>query len=227
MIGLLLRHRNPVPSLGGANRPELGVLYKAGPTGFDPVFALPTQADCGPDRSGAIVYGGHFVNRKEEILRRLIVITCLVGSFLVIGFTGGGEASTTHGHAAAATVPLKIFRGRGGVAALALVRIHGRLFPFIIDTGSQTTLVNVALARQLHLKTVGKPINVTGVGCSETARRVRLSNWSIGGQRLPRITAISSTIAGIGVPAGLLGADVLAHFGAIGIDFAHGVLTLG
>ena len=174
-----------------------------------------------------MIYGGYFVNSEGEILRRLIVITCLVGSFLVIGLTGGGEASITGGHAAAATVPLKIFRGRGGVAALALVRIHGRLFPFIIDTGSETTLVDVALARQLHLKTVGKPIKVTGVGCSETAHRVRLSNWSIGGQRLPRITATSSTIAGVGVPAGLLGSDVLSHFGAIGIDFTHGTLTLG
>jgi Aspartyl protease len=167
-----------------------------------------------------------FVDAEGEILR-LIVIACLVGSFLVTGFTGGGEASTSGGHAAAATVPLKILRSHGAVAAVAAVRIHGRLFPFIVDTGSEKTLVNVALARQLLLKAVGKPIKVSGVGCSETAHKVRLSNWSIGGQRLPRITAISSTIAGIGVPAGLLGSDVLSHFGAIGIDFAHGVLTLG
>jgi Aspartyl protease len=160
-------------------------------------------------------------------LRRLIVTTCLVGLFLVVGFTGGGEASATGGHAAAATVPLRIFRGHGAVQAVALVRIHGRLFPFILDTGSETTLVDVALVRELHLKTVGKPIRVVGVGCSETARRVRLSNWSIGGQRLPRIIATSSTLTGVGVPAGLLGADVLSHFGTIGIDFAHGALTLG
>jgi predicted aspartyl protease len=159
-------------------------------------------------------------------LRRLIVITCLAASFLVLGFTGGGEASTT-GHAAAATVPIKIFRGRGAVAAVALVRIHGRLFPFIIDTGAQKTLVDVALARQLHLKTVGKPIKLSGVGCTETASKVRLSNWSVGGQPLPTIVATSSSLAGIGVPAGLLGSDVLSRFGAVTIDYAQGLLTLG
>ena len=160
-------------------------------------------------------------------MRRLIVITCLVGSFLVIGFTGGGEASTTRAHAAATTVPLKIFKAQGAVQAVALVRIHGRFFRFIVDTGAEKTLVNVALARELHLKTIGKPITLSGVGCSETAQKVRLSNWSIGGQALPRIIATRSGLAGVRVPAGLLGADVLSRFGTVSIDFVHGVMILG
>jgi predicted aspartyl protease len=106
--------------------------------------------------------------------------------------------------------------------------IHHHSFPFLIDTGSSKTLVDVALARKLHLKTVGRPIKVTGVGCSETARKVRISRWSIGGQPLPRIVATSSVIAGAnGHAFGLLGSDVLSRFGAIAIDYAHGVLTLG
>jgi len=161
-------------------------------------------------------------------MRRLIAVAGLVGSFVLVGFTGWGDASTGGAHAAS-TVPLVILKAKDGeTLALAKVIVHGRAFPFLIDTGSSKTLVDDALAKKLHLKTVGHPIKVTGVGCSESARKVRLKNWSIGGQRLPNIVATSSVIAGSGGKAfGLLGSDVLSHFGAIGIDYAHGQLTLG
>ena len=161
-------------------------------------------------------------------MRRLVLVAGLVGSFVLVGFVGWGEASTG-GHAAQASIPIVILKAKDGeTLALARVIVHGRAFPFLIDTGSSKTLVDNALARKLHLKRVGKPIEVTGVGCSESASKVRLSSWSIGGQTLPSIVATSSTIAGSGGKAfGLLGSDVLSHFGSIGIDYAHGVLTLG
>ena len=161
-------------------------------------------------------------------MRRLVLVAGLVGSFVLVGFVGWGEASTG-GHAAQASIPIVILKAKDGeTLALARVIVHGRAFPFLIDTGSSKTLVDNALARKLHLKRVGKPIEVTGVGCSESASKVRLSSWSIGGQALPSIVATSSTIAGSGGKAfGLLGSHVLSHFGSIGIDYAHGVLTLG
>jgi predicted aspartyl protease len=161
-------------------------------------------------------------------VRRLVLVAGLVGSFVLVAFVGWGEASVG-GHAAQASIPIVILKAKDGeTLALARVVIHGHAYPFLIDTGSSKTLVDDALARRLHLKTVGKPIKVTGVGCSEGASKVRLSNWSIGGQALPSIVATSSTIAGSGgKPFGLLGSDVLSHFGSIGIDYAHGVLTLG
>jgi predicted aspartyl protease len=161
-------------------------------------------------------------------VRRFIVLAGLVGSFVLIAFTGWGVASTPKAHATS-TVPLVILRSRDGeVLALARVVIHGRAFPFLIDTGSSKTLVDVTLARALHLKQVGKPISVTGVGCSEAASKVRIGRWSIGGQALPTIIATKSTIAGAdGHAFGLLGSDVLSRFGSISIDYAHGVLTLG
>jgi predicted aspartyl protease len=161
-------------------------------------------------------------------VRRFIALGGLVGSFMLVAFTGWGFASTPSAHVAS-TAPLVILKARDGeTLALARVIIHGRAFPFLIDTGSSKTLVDVALVRKLHLKTVGKPINVTGVGCSEPATKVRLSRWSIGGQALPNIVATSSVIDGAdGKAFGLLGSDVLSHFGTISIDYAHGVLTLG
>ena len=161
-------------------------------------------------------------------MRRLVLVAGLVGSFVLVAFVGWGEASVG-GHAAQASIPIVILKAKDGeTLALARVVVHGHAYPFLIDTGSSKTLVDDALARKLHLKTVGKPIQVTGVGCSEGASKVRLSNWSIGGQALPSIVATSSAIAGSGgKPFGLLGSDVLSHFGSIGIDYAHGVLTLG
>ena len=161
-------------------------------------------------------------------MRRLIAVAGLVGCFVLAGFTGWGSASVGRAHATS-TVPLAILKAKDGeTLALARVIVHGHAFPFLIDTGSSKTLVDNALAKKLHLKTVGRPIKVTGVGCSETARKVRLASWSIGGQRLPSIVATSSVIAGAnGKAFGLLGSDVLSHFRAIGIDYAHGVLTLG
>ena len=161
-------------------------------------------------------------------MRRLVLVAGLVGSFVLVGFVGWGQASTG-GHAAQASIPIVILKAKDGeTLALARVVIHGRAFPFLIDTGSSKTLVDDALAKKLHLKRVGKPIKVTGVGCSESASKVRLSNWSIGGQALPSTVATSSMIAGAGGKAfGLLGSDVLSHFGSIGIDYAQGVLTLG
>jgi predicted aspartyl protease len=162
-------------------------------------------------------------------VRRLILVAVLVGSLTLVAFTGWGSASVGPAHPAQATIPVVILKAKDGeTLVLARVVVHGRVFPFLIDTGSSKTLVDVALARALHLKTVGKPIKVTGVGCSETARKVRLNRWKIGGQALPSIVATSSMIAGAnGEAFGLLGSDVLSHFGSISIDYAHGELTLG
>ena len=161
-------------------------------------------------------------------MRRLIALVGLVGLFVLVAFTGWGDASVPRARSAA-TVPLVILKAKDGeTLALARVIIHGRAFPFLIDTGASKTLLDVALARRLHLRSIGGPIKITGVGCSETARKVRLSRWSIGGQPLPSVVVTSSVIAGAdGKAFGLLGSDVLSHFGAIGLDYAHGQLTLG
>lgn len=160
-------------------------------------------------------------------VRRYILVASLVGTLALVGATGVLAASN-RAHTAS-SIPLVILKAKDGeVLALAKVTIHGRAFPFLIDTGSSKTLVDVALARKLHLRTIGKPIKVTGVGCSTTASKVRLNRWSIGGQPLPSIVATSSVVAGAnGQALGLLGSDVLSRFGAIEIDYAHGLLTLG
>lgn len=128
-----------------------------------------------------------------------------------------------------ATVPILVLKAKSGAtAAFAPVVIHGRAYPFLIDTGATVTMVNPAIARQAHLKTVGRTYTMCGVtGCSP-ARRVRLRNWSTGGQPLPNVVVSSAPIAGIGGHAfGLLGSDVLSQFGSVTINYAAGQLVLG
>ncbi|MBV9806564.1 MAG: retropepsin-like domain-containing protein [Solirubrobacterales bacterium] len=159
-------------------------------------------------------------------MRRLIVV-CLTTIFGV-GAVGGAVASARPAHAASVVHIVVLHSRTGGTVVAAKVIIHGRAFPFLIDTGASVTLVTPTLARHLHLRTVGQPHQFCGVtGCS-TARRVRLSNWSIGGQPLPSVLASSSPIVGTGgFGFGLLGSDVLSRFGSVTIDYRDKLLTLG
>jgi predicted aspartyl protease len=160
-------------------------------------------------------------------LRRFLVVSLLAGTVLC-GLTAG-VAYASQAHAAQAQIPIVVVKAKdGATAVLAKVIIHGRAFPFLIDTGATVSVVNPTLANKLHLKQVGKPQMICGVtGCSSSGR-VRLSRWSINGTPLPKITVSTSNIGGVGAHAfGLLGSDVLSRFGSITIDYQHKVLTLG
>jgi predicted aspartyl protease len=165
-------------------------------------------------------------------MRRHVLIVLLAAAVGLLSAAGGVGARSAHvvkrAHAAA-TVKLLILRARdGSTAALAPVVIHGHTFPFLIDTGATRSVVDTALMKKLHLSRVGAPIRVSGVGCTSTARNVRLLHWRIGSQALPAIVVTSTRIAGAnGHAFGLLGSDVLSRFGAARIDYAHASLTLG
>ena len=160
-------------------------------------------------------------------MRRVALIVSLLGAAAaLVGATQVAAQPRAH---MAATVRLLVIRTADGeTAALAPVVIHGRTFPFLIDTGATRSVVDQALAKKLRLAKVGAPIRVSGVGCTSAARNVRLAGWRIGGQRLPAIIATTTRIAGAnGRAFGLLGSDVLSRFGSAKIDYAHARLILG
>jgi predicted aspartyl protease len=152
-------------------------------------------------------------------------VAAAVASLFVIS---QGGAAAERGHAAS-KVPLLVIRAKDGEAvAFVKVVIHGHAYPFLVDTGASGTTIDLALARRLKLKTIGKPTKVFGVGCSSIARKVALSSWRVGHQRLPAIAATATRIAGtMGKPFGLLGSDVFARLGSVKIDYPHSQLTLG
>jgi predicted aspartyl protease len=160
-------------------------------------------------------------------LRRFNAVVSLVCAVALSGVTAG-VASATDAHASQA-VPLVVVKTRSGAtAALVRVLIHGQLVPMLVDTGATVTVINRTAARRLHLKTVGQAHKFCGVTGCALARRVRVSNWSVGGVPLPTVVVSSSPIAGLNAhPFGLLGSDVLSRFGAVTIDYAGKQLILG
>jgi predicted aspartyl protease len=160
-------------------------------------------------------------------LRRFIVIAGLVGA-MVCAAGGVASASPVEGHAASVVHVVVIHSRDGSVAVAAKVFIHGRAFPFLIDTGATKSVLNPVIVRKLHLKLVGKPHKFCGVAACASGRRVHVAHWSIGGVALPSINVDSTPIAGTGNTGfGLLGSDVLSKFGAVTINYRAETLTLG
>ena len=67
-------------------------------------------------------------------------------------------------------LPVRTVRLGKGAFALVSVCIEGAgPFPFLIDSGSALSVVDTQLSRRFHLRQVGAPERVAGIGCS--ARR--------------------------------------------------------
>ena len=127
-------------------------------------------------------------------------------------------------------VPLTVSTVAGQVAESVNVCIDGQgPFPFVLDSGAGQSTIDAALGRRLHLPSAGPAGLFAGVGCTGTARPLAVGSWSLDGVTLAPQQLTAATlpqIGGKGQPAGLLGADVLARFGAVRIDFAGAALVL-
>ncbi len=156
-------------------------------------------------------------------LRRLgagLVTTALVGA--------GNVLMPPNAWAAGVTLPVRVIKVHGEALVVAPVQIQGRTYPFVIDTGASKSSVDVHLARLLHLRRVGRPIHVLGVGGAGIEQVYRLPVWKLAGASLPPANVDGShlIVGGFG-PAGLVGSDILSRYGRVTIDYQHGSLTLG
>jgi predicted aspartyl protease len=118
-------------------------------------------------------------------------------------------------------VDLNVDSGSWGVFALADVFIDGQgPFTFSVDTGASSSVVDWDLVKKLRIKTIGKPLQVTGITCRGQAARIEMSDWRVGEVALPagEIQAIDMPDA-VGAVDGLLGSDVLSSFGSITVDY--------
>lgn len=129
------------------------------------------------------------------------------------------------------TASAQIQHGDNG-AILVIVQLtikgHGP-YPFALDTGASISLIDRALARQLGLAVTGPPEDIAGIGGSERVIPVQAQDWSLGAIKLPTATISSgpiSTLSGSTGIEGLLGSDVLSHFGAVTIDYDAGTVTV-
>lgn len=114
---------------------------------------------------------------------------------------------------------------------VADVRIHGQRTRMAIDTGASVSTLDRSVARRARLKALGRRVQVGAVGCRTTVQPVRLDRWRIGGRRVP------STVAAVrrtglpqftrGLLSGLVGADVIARYGKVTLDYKQLRVALG
>jgi hypothetical protein len=127
----------------------------------------------------------------------------------------------------APVVPIKVVHG---VAIVANVCVGDEgPFPFLVDTGASTTLVDSSLATRLHLALVDGPRTVSSFTCKRQLSFAAVSRWSVGNTTLLPQTVEVGTVQSPVLPNldGVLGSDTLSSFGAVRIDYRQQTLTLG
>jgi predicted aspartyl protease len=180
------------------------------------------------------------------VTRKLFAV---VGAAVIAGAVGCGSGDHPAKHEAAITPSGKHVKLRtGGVPegqrsvklvvvttaqhetmALVPVRINGRgPYPFAVDTGASSSLIDARLAQKLGLRDEGTTGLLSGVAGSAHGEKTHLSDWSIGRVRLPSTPMAALKLAGPDGkgPLGLLGSDVLSRFGKVAVDYEHSRLIL-
>lgn len=129
------------------------------------------------------------------------------------------------------TTAVKVLRGGGGTAmVLVPVTIDGHgPYDFALDTGAGITLIDTELANELHMPVAGTSAQVAGVGGTQDIIPVHVDAWNAGKITLPAAdigkTGLASFNRNSGV-RGLLGSDILSHFGRITINYDSGELSV-
>jgi hypothetical protein len=121
------------------------------------------------------------------------------------------------------------FRILNGHLIVVPTYVNGRgPFDFLVDTGTNTTLIDVGLAAELELKPLRKQSLRTFTG-SEEASRYSLGPITVGAHCVPRLAALAvemSTIHRVDPRIrGLLGLDFLLEFDFL-LDYGHQQIEL-
>ncbi len=140
------------------------------------------------------------------------------------------SASCRASSTATPAVPVVVQHQGGGTSVFVAVCVDGHgPYRFLLDTGASVSLVDAALVASLHLPKAPPAPRRVGVGCTATAKQIRLSSWSVGGLELAGQNVLTANVAGFGLngaPAGVLGSDVLSRFGAVRVDYHTKQLTV-
>ena len=147
-------------------------------------------------------------------------------SVSVAGKKSCGKTPTQTG-AASMPVTMSDVSGSKLVTVGVCVGTNGP-YPFVVDTGSTTSMIDSGLASTLHLKAAGSAA-LGGLGCAASADLVSAPAMSMGNIPLESQNFVSTSLsnwAGKSVD-GVLGSDVLGRFGAVKLDLQKGKLTVG
>src|SRR6201985_302415 len=120
-----------------------------------------------------------------------------------------------------ARVPCRIVTRYQIVLAVSIN--HSGPYDFLLDTGTQITMVDPSLAVELHLHTTG-PAVVRGAGFHEAASFTRLDLIEAGSHALANQKVLAYGLLNLRSVdthgRGILGEDFLEHFDML-IDYAH------
>jgi|SRR5450631_1155717 len=105
---------------------------------------------------------------------------------------------------------------------------HAGPYAFLVDTGTQLTMVDPSLASELHLKIEGAA-NVVGVGFNANSVLARADSLEVGSRSVKNHVVELQDLellktAGLHI-RGILGGSFLGHFDVL-IDYAHNMLSL-
>ena len=146
----------------------------------------------------------------------------------VPGFTGNCPSTAApRSSGQTVVIPLRILTPSPAVSQIFVgvcLNGHGP-YPFIVDTGSARTIVDVALARRLGLVSASAASGMHACGGPGSGATVRLSAgpYVFGQDRRVLITGLASPSAPL---MGILGADALSSFGIDRIDYQAQTLTV-
>lgn len=137
-----------------------------------------------------------------------------------------GLSSETHCPGNVASVPLRHVNRYQMIVAVSVN--HSGPFDFLLDTGTQVTIVEPSLAGDLQLNTDGSAA-VAGVGFQESVPIARLEALAVGAHADSGYRVLVSELDGMKLAdlhvRGILGEDFLQRFDML-IDNAHGLLCL-
>jgi hypothetical protein len=126
-------------------------------------------------------------------------------------------------------VPLRVERTGPTVRVLVPMCVDGRgPFPFVLDTGSSSTLFDTHFLDHVRLPTAA-PSLLHQPGCATVVLHVSVNRWSFGQVGLATQSVAVVRMPGFGLggqPMGLIGSDVLSRFGAVRIDYRAQLLTV-
>jgi hypothetical protein len=105
---------------------------------------------------------------------------------------------------------------------------HTGPYDFLVDTGTQVTIVDASLAGALHLERQGD-VEIVGVGFQNRAAISQLDSLSVGSQATTDPIVVVQDLGRLQKSdlhiRGILGGDFLQHFDVL-IDYKHSVLCL-
>jgi hypothetical protein len=149
-----------------------------------------------------------------------------LASFVLVVTLVPAVAAKTHCPGNAASVPLQLLNGYQMILSVSVN--HSGPYPFLLDTGTQTTTVDPSLARELGLATQGANV-VEGVGFQASALSAQVDLLTAGSHGVAKQKVLLYSLQnfqsfGLNI-RGVLGEDFLEHFDVL-IDNEHGLLCL-